>query len=155
MLSKRSYLEAVIRTSAEKCYLLEMSETKELGRRCTIKKEFLKIWQNTQENTCAKVFFSIKLQTSKFCEIFKNRLFQRTPPMTASAETTIKTTAALNQNFMILQIFSQSKHKLVALFRSVFRTLFFAKTVNGVYCFRKKDFIIDFRQGLKFVSGKF
>ena len=61
MLSKRSYLEAVIRTSAEKCYLLDMSETKELARRCTIKKEFLKIWQNTQENTCAKVFFSIKL----------------------------------------------------------------------------------------------
>ena len=29
---------------------------------CSVKKAFLEIWQNSQENTCARVFFSIKLQ---------------------------------------------------------------------------------------------
>ena len=52
-----------------------------------MKKVFLKILQNSQKNTCARVSFLIKLQTSdnfikkealaqgfsyEFCEIFKN-----------------------------------------------------------------------------------
>ena len=31
--------------------------------RCSVKKVFLEIWQNSQENTCARVSFLIKLQT--------------------------------------------------------------------------------------------
>ena len=41
------------------------------------KKVFLKILQNSQENSCARVF------TCEFCEIFKNTFFYRTPPVAA------------------------------------------------------------------------
>ena len=54
---------------------------------CSVKNVFLKILQNLQKNTCARVSFLINLQTSgnfikkvalaqvfshEFCEIFKN-----------------------------------------------------------------------------------
>ena len=56
--------------------------------RCSVKKVFLKILQNSQENTCTRV--SSKAATllkktleqvffSEFSEIFKNTLFYRTP----------------------------------------------------------------------------
>ena len=55
-------------------------------RRCSVKKVFLKISQNSQENTCARVSFLIKLQafSCEFCKIFKSNLFYRTPPVAAS-----------------------------------------------------------------------
>ena len=43
---------------------------------------FLEISQNSQEITCARVSFLIKFQA--FCEISKNTLFYRTPPVAAS-----------------------------------------------------------------------
>ena len=68
--------------------------------RCSIRKVFLKISKNSQENTCASVSFLIKLQASacniikkgilaqvysvRFCEIFKNTFFYRTPLVAAS-----------------------------------------------------------------------
>ena len=40
--------------------------------------------QNSQENTCARDHFLIKLQTeAEFCEIFKNTPFYRTPLVAA------------------------------------------------------------------------
>ena len=61
------------------------------------KKVFLKISQNSQENNCARVSFSIKLACNfikketlaqvfscEFCKIFKNTFFRRTPPVAAS-----------------------------------------------------------------------
>ena len=47
---------------------------------------FLNILQNSQENTCARISFLIKLQvfSCEFCEIFKNTFFYRTPPVAAS-----------------------------------------------------------------------
>ena len=36
-----------------------------VARRCSVKKVFLEISQNSQENTCAKVSFLIKLQVSE------------------------------------------------------------------------------------------
>ena len=48
----------------------------------SVEKMFLEISQNSQENTCARVSFLIKLQA--FCEISKNTLFYRTPPVAAS-----------------------------------------------------------------------
>ena len=61
---------------------------------------FLKISQSSQENTCARVSFLIKLQASacnfikkealaqvlscEFCEIFKSTFFYRTPPVGSS-----------------------------------------------------------------------
>ena len=62
-------------------------------RRCSVKEVFLKISQNSQENTCARVSFLIKLQalgtlaqvfSCEFCEISKNPLSYRTPPVAAS-----------------------------------------------------------------------
>ena len=38
--------------------------TKTLAGRCSVKKVFLEISQNSQEGTCARVSFLIKLQTS-------------------------------------------------------------------------------------------
>ena len=67
---------------------------------CSVKKVFLQILQNSQENTCARVFFLIKLLADTdnfikietlaqvfFCEfykIFKNTFSCRTPPVAAS-----------------------------------------------------------------------
>ena len=65
--------------------------------RCFVKKVFLEILQNSQENTCAKVSFLIKPQacnfikketltqvfSCKFCEISRNTFFHRTPLVAA------------------------------------------------------------------------
>ena len=55
-------------------------------RRCSVKKLFLKMSKNSQENTCARVYFLIKLQASacEFCEISKKTFSYRTPLVTAS-----------------------------------------------------------------------
>ena len=69
-------------------------------QRFSVKKLFLKISQNSQEDTCARVSFLIKLQAKvcnfpkketlaqllscKFCEIFKNNFLYRTPLVPAS-----------------------------------------------------------------------
>ena len=82
--------------------------TEAVAQRCSVKKVFLKISQNSQENTCARVYFLTKLQTwglhlycaqacnfikkytlaqvfsCEFCEIFKNTFFYGTPPAAAS-----------------------------------------------------------------------
>ena len=47
-----------------------------VARRCSVKKEFLEILQNSQENTCARVTFLIKLQTSACNFIEKETLAQ-------------------------------------------------------------------------------
>ena len=38
--------------------------TEAIARRCFVKRVFLEISQNSQENTCARIFFLIKLQAS-------------------------------------------------------------------------------------------
>ena len=54
---------------------------------CSVEKVFLEISQYSQENTCARVSFLIKLQkketvaqvfSCEFCKISKNAFFQRT-----------------------------------------------------------------------------
>ena len=78
--------------------LFEFSEA--VGQRCSVKKVFLEISQNSQENTCARISFFIKLQADacnfikketlaqvlscEFCEISKNTFSYRTPPVAAS-----------------------------------------------------------------------
>ena len=75
-------------------------------QRCSVKRVFLETSQNSQENTCATVSFLIKFPLElpmechlqdchfikkktvalvfsfEFCEIFKNILFYRAPPVT-------------------------------------------------------------------------
>ena len=66
-------------------------------QRCSVKKVFLKISQNSEENICARVSFLIKLQTwglafsSEFWKIFKNIFFYRTPLVTASKVSKMRT----------------------------------------------------------------
>ena len=60
-------------------FLLGLTNTSS-HRRCSIKKMFLKISQNSLENACTRVTFLIKLQAPpvffcEFCEIFKNNFF--------------------------------------------------------------------------------
>ena len=73
-----------------------------VAQRCSEKKVFLEIPQNSQENTCARVSFLIKLQATacnfskketvaqvfscKFCEISMNTFSYRTPPVAASVK---------------------------------------------------------------------
>ena len=70
--------------------ILEL-QTEAVVRWCSAKKVFIEISQNSQENTCARVSFSIKLQASachfikketlaevfscEFCKISKNIFF--------------------------------------------------------------------------------
>ena len=73
--------------------------TEAVVRRCSVKKVFLEMSQNSQKHTCARVSFLIKLQAScnfikketlaqvfscEFCEICKNTFFYRTPLGSAS-----------------------------------------------------------------------
>ena len=48
-------------------------------RRCSVEKVFLEISQNSQENTCARVTFSIKLQASHRCFPVNFAKFLRAP----------------------------------------------------------------------------
>ena len=60
-----------------------------VAQRCSVEKVFLEILQNSQESTCARVSFLIKLQTlaqvfcCEFCEISKNTFSYRTPSVAA------------------------------------------------------------------------
>ena len=74
-----------------KVTLLELQNsqncTEAIVQRCYVKKVFLEISQNSQENTCARVSFLIKLAqvfSCEFCEISKNTFFQRTPLVATS-----------------------------------------------------------------------
>ena len=67
-----------------------LKDSEAVARRCSVKKVFLKISQNLQENTFARVSFLIKIQalvqviSCEFCEISKNTFFYRTPPVATS-----------------------------------------------------------------------
>ena len=54
-------------------------KSKSSHRRCSVKKMFLGISQNSQENTCARVSILIKLQACNF--ILKYRLWHRCFPV--------------------------------------------------------------------------
>ena len=68
-------------------------ETEAVIRNCSIRKVFIKISQNSQENTCARVTFLIKcikketlaeVFSCEFCETFKNTSFYRATLVAAS-----------------------------------------------------------------------
>ena len=56
-----------------------------VAQRCYVKKLFLEISQNSQENTCARVSFLIKSKVflCEFCKISKNKFFYRILPAAA------------------------------------------------------------------------
>ena len=71
-----------------------------VAQRCSVKKVFLEISQNSQKNTCVRVSFLVKFKpeacsfieketlaqvfSCEFCKISKNTLFYRTPAAAAS-----------------------------------------------------------------------
>ena len=90
------------------------TDTESILQRCSVKKVFLEILQNSQQNTCARVSFLITLQAEvcnfikketlaqvfscEFCKISKTTFSHRTPPMAASAD---------NINFFDSQLMQQ------------------------------------------------
>ena len=83
-------------------YIFFLKSTEAVAQRCSVKKLFIEISQNSYQNTCVRVSFFVKLQASicnfikketlaqvfpcEFCKIFKNTLSYRTPPVAASVE---------------------------------------------------------------------
>ena len=81
---------------------MDVSEMIRKTERCSVKKVSLRISQNSQENTCARVSFLIKffsinfikkdtlaqVFSCKLCEISENTFSYRTPLVTASINVT-------------------------------------------------------------------
>ena len=83
------------------CINLLLEEIEAVVRSCSAKKVFFEISQNSQENTCARVSFLIKLQEARnfvkketltqvfsceFCEISNNNFYYRTHLVAAPEE---------------------------------------------------------------------
>ena len=68
--------------------MVELSEA--VVQRYSLKKVLLEILQNSQENTCVRLSFLIKLETlglvfsCEFCKISKNTFRYTTPPVATS-----------------------------------------------------------------------
>ena len=70
------------------CHLLIFTSETDV-RRCSVKKVFLEISQNPQENACATCNFIKKealaqVFSREYCEISKNTFYYRTPLVAAS-----------------------------------------------------------------------
>ena len=75
--------------------ICELLEDLENIWKCSVKMVFLELLQNSQENSCARMSFLIKLQafskkeilaqvfSCEFCEISENSFSYRAPPMAA------------------------------------------------------------------------
>ena len=91
MITNVSYKKKLVHCFAEEInglVYIWTDHSEAVAQRCSVKKMFLELLQNSQENTCARVSFLIKLQTSglqlclkrdsgtsvfcEFCEISKN-----------------------------------------------------------------------------------
>ena len=110
------------------------------------KQVFLEISQNSQENTCAKVSFLLKLQalaqvfSCGFCEISKNTFLIECLRETASVLYSEKNfniqrdTFILRENFIIFrEIFSYSKEVLYSVNFFVFEKIFIFKEIFLLY----------------------
>ena len=74
------------------CRVLEkrLRVLKAVTRRCSVKKVFLEISQNSKENTCARVFINketrVQVFPCEFCEISNNIFFTEHPWASASVQ---------------------------------------------------------------------
>ena len=66
---------------------------------CSVKKEFLEISQNSQENTCTRISFLVKLQA--WVLISKNNFFYITPLVAASDNVTAKYLSQLTRTILL------------------------------------------------------
>ena len=78
-----SFMLYVIKLFANHIELNLFDTPEAVARRCSVKKVFLEISQNSQENTCAIVSFLIKLQVSglRSVTLLKKRLWQKCFPV--------------------------------------------------------------------------
>ena len=92
----RAFLKSMLKWN-RKIYMVKFKSSRP---GCSLKKVYLKVLQNSLENTCARVSFLIKLQVHacifmkketlaqvfsfEFCKILKNTFSCRTPPVVAS-----------------------------------------------------------------------
>ena len=84
--SKRCFCKVSPKLSSQYCYfrpaaIWKLTSTRTSRRRCSVKKLFLEILQNSQENTCARVSFLKKLQPLVCNFIKKKRLWHRCFPV--------------------------------------------------------------------------
>ena len=79
--SPRSHIVHILKKHQVSLTLLQ---TQAIVRRCSVKMVFLEISQNSQESTCARDSFLIKLQA--LGKISKGTFFYRTPPVVASVQ---------------------------------------------------------------------
>ena len=104
---------------------------------------FLKISQNSQENTCARVSFLIKLQASacaqvfscEFCGISKNIFFYRTLPVTACFVQLFRSAIRILSN-----IFHDAFRKNSRL-PGVRRHIYYMTSLSFVQSFRLEHFV--------------
>ena len=61
----KPYSEPSQKLMIERSLFLETVHLETVTQRCSVKKAFLEISQNSQENTCARVSFLIKLQAAQ------------------------------------------------------------------------------------------
>ena len=61
-------------------------DTEAVARRYSVKKVFLEMSQNSQEYTCARISFLIKMFSCEFCDISKNTFFHKTLLVAASED---------------------------------------------------------------------
>ena len=119
-----------------------MKQTEAVVQRCSVKKIFLEISQNSRENTCTRDSSLIKLQAAcnfikktplaqvfscQFWEISKNSFFYRTPPVAASEQSCVSN-----------MIWRQVKQRMVRVKLHIF--LFHLKFV------KMKKFILALKQ---------
>ena len=99
---------------------------------------FLEISQNSQENTCTRVYFLIKFQRNfiqefpcEFCEISENTFCYRTPPLAASVCCRRKVAAAKIEKLKVFII----KHYDISKTYSVQFHLFYSVNLTYFYFF--------------------
>ena len=105
------------------------------------KKVYLEISQNSQENTCSRVSFSIKLQvfflllkkgtlaqvfSREFCVISKNTFSHRTPLVAASERFIRETYVKHIPDFDSLQVSQKSQFQNTLTYHNLFRRNIFA-----------------------------
>ena len=105
-LLKSCYLYIIAKYEASNCCKIEATI-----QRCSVKKVFLKIFQNSQKNPWTRVSFKIKLQlkvtaSCEFCEIFKNTVFYRISPVAPSGKIRTKFLKWAKFQFQLLHLIS-------------------------------------------------
>ena len=86
-------------------------------QRCSVKKLFLEISQNSQKNTCARVSFLIKLQ-ARPVTLLKKRLWHRCFPVNFMKF--LRAPFSQNTSWRLLLVYDNTEHAILYRFRATF-----------------------------------